>query len=166
MESIGINLQLLIAFLVNFVILFVLLSVFLYKPVLKMLDQRQAKIKESMEQAERIKEQTAKSEEQIRAHLETARKEGQAIITQATQLGERLKDEARDNARREASILVEKARAEIEHDRDKALDGLRTEFADIAILAAEKVINESMDKKKHQKLIEEVLEESRTFKSR
>lgn len=165
MESIGINLQLLVAFLINFVILFALLSVFAYKPVLKILDQRQAKIKESMEQAERIKEQTAKSEEQIKAHLETARKEGQAIITQATQFGEKMKDEARDSARKEASILVEKARTEIEHDRDKALEGLRTEFADIAILAAGKVINESLDKKKHLKLIEEVLEESKTFKS-
>jgi F-type H+-transporting ATPase subunit b len=49
MEGIGINLPLLIAFVVNFVILFALLSVVLYKPVLKMLEERQAKIRESME---------------------------------------------------------------------------------------------------------------------
>ncbi len=61
-------------------------------------------------------------------------------------------------------MVIERARVEIERDRDKAIEGLRGEFADIAILAAEKVINESLDKKKHQKLIDEVLDESKTFK--
>jgi len=138
MEGIGINLPLLVAFVINFVILFTLLGIFLYKPVLKMLDERQAKIKDSMEQAEQIKEQAAHSEEQIKAHLETARKEGQAIIAQATQIGERLKEEAKE--------------------------GARQEFVDIAILAAEKVINETLDREKHRKLIGEVLEENTTFK--
>ena len=164
MEGIGINLPLLIAFVVNFIILFGLLSLFLYKPVLKMLDERQAKIKESMEQAEQIRQQTARSEEEIKSHLETARKEGQSIIAKATQMGERLKEEAKDSARQEAEIVVAKARTEIQRDRDKTIEELRKEFADIAILAAEKVINETLDKKKHRKLIEEVLKESTTFK--
>ena len=163
-ESLGINLPLLVAFVVNFVILFALLSVVLYKPVLKMLDERQARIKESMEQAERIKEQTAHSEEQIKAHLETARKEGQAIVAQAGQIGERLKEEAKEGARQEAEALIAKAHAGIERERDKAIEELRKEFADIAILAAEKVINETLDKEKHGKLINEALQESPTFK--
>ncbi|HAV10100.1 MAG TPA: ATP synthase F0 subunit B [Dehalococcoidia bacterium] len=164
MENIGINLPLLIAFLINFGILFVLLLVFGYKPILKMLDQRQAKIRESMEQADHIREQTAKSEEQMKAHLEAARKEGQTIISQATQMGEKVKEEAREDARKEASAVIERARVEIDRDRDKTIEGLRAEFADIAIMAAEKVINESLDKQKHQKLINEVLEESKLFK--
>lgn len=164
MEGIGINLPLLIAFVVNFIILFGLLSLFLYKPVLKMLDERQARIKESMEQAEQIRQQTARSEEEIKSHLETARKEGQSIIAQATQVGERLKEEAKESARQEAESVVAKARTEIQRDRDKTIEELRKEFADIAILAAEKVINETVDKKKHRKLIDEVLKESTTFK--
>ncbi len=164
MEGIGINLPLLIAFVINFIILFALLSIFLYKPVLKMLDERQAKIKESMEQAEKIRQETARSEEEIKAHLETARKEGQAIIVQATQIGERLKQEAKEGARQEAESVISKARTEIQRDRDKTIEELREEFADIAILAAEKVINETLDKKKHRKLIEEVLKESATFR--
>ncbi|MBM3117966.1 MAG: F0F1 ATP synthase subunit B [Chloroflexi bacterium] len=164
MEGLGINLPLLIAFVVNFIILFGLLSLFLYKPVLKVLDERQARIKEGMEQAEQIRQQTAHSEEEIKAHLETARKEGQSIIAQAAQMGERLKEEAKEGARQEAESVIAKARTEIQRDRDKTIDELRKEFADIAILAAEKVINETLDKKKHRKLIEEVLKESTTFK--
>jgi len=166
MEGLGINLPLLVAFVINFLILFGLLTLVLYRPVLKMLDERQAKIKESIEQAERIKEQTAHSEEEIKAHLETAKKEGQAVIVQTTQIGERLKEEAKEKARQEAEAIVSKAQAEIRQERDKIVDELRKEFVDIAILAAEKVTRETLDKEKHRKLIDEVLKESATFKQK
>jgi F-type H+-transporting ATPase subunit b len=166
MEGIGINLPLLIALVVNFIILFVLLSFFAYKPITKMLEDRQAKIRESMEQAEKIRQETARSEEEIKAHLEQARKDGQGVIAQATQIGERLKEEAKESARQEAQVLVDKARGEIQRERDKSIEELRAEFADIAILAAEKVINETIDKKKHRKIIDEVLKESTTLKKK
>ncbi len=164
MEGLGINLPLLVAFVINFIILFVLLSIVLYKPVLKVLDERQTKIKESMDQAEQIKQQTARTEEEIKAQLESARKEGQNIVAQATQIGERLKNEAKEEARQEAESLIAKAQVEIQRQRDKDLDELRSQFADIAILAAEKVINETLDKGKHRKLIDKTLKESTTFK--
>ncbi|MBM3165949.1 MAG: F0F1 ATP synthase subunit B [Chloroflexi bacterium] len=164
MEGLGINLPLLIAFVVNFLILFGLLTLVLYRPVLRVLDERQAKIKESIEQAERIKEQTTRSEEEIKAHLETARKEGQTVIAQATQIGERLKEEAKEKARQEAETILAKAQTEIRQERDKIIDDLRKEFVGIAILAAEKVTRETLDKEKHRKLIDEVLKESATFK--
>lgn len=164
MEGIGINLQLLVAFLINFIILFVLLSFILYKPVLKMLDERQARVKASMEQAEQIKEQATHTQEEIKVQLEAARKEGQAIIAQATQLGEKLKEEAKERTQKEAEVIIAKAQVEIQQERDKAIDELRKEFSNIAILAAEKVINKTLDKEKHRKLIDEVIEESTTFK--
>jgi F-type H+-transporting ATPase subunit b len=164
MEGLGINLPLLVAFVINFIILFGLLTLVLYKPVLRVLDERQAKIKDSIEQAERIKEQAERSEEEIKAHLETARKEGQAVIAQATQIGDRLKEEATEKARQEAENIVLKSQSEIRQERDKLVDDLRKEFVDIAILAAEKVTKETLDKQKHQKLLDEVLKESTTFK--
>jgi len=164
MESIGINWQLLVAFLVNFLVLFGLLTAILYKPVLRMLDQRSARIKESLEQAEKIKEQASRSEEQIKAAVEAARKEGQAIIAQASQIAEKIKEEAKDNARKEAEIIIKKAKDEIKLERDKSIGELRAEFANLTILAAEKVIKESLDAQKHRKLINEVLEQSKSFK--
>jgi len=161
MEGIGINLPLLVAFVVNFIILLILLSVILYKPVLKTLDERQTKIKDSMEQAERIKQQVVQSEENIKTQLESARKDGQKIVAQAEQIGERLKTEAKEEARHEAESLVSKARVEIQRQRDKDVEDLRKQFADIAISAAEKVIKETLDKQKHRKLIDDVLEEAK-----
>ncbi|MCX5992875.1 MAG: F0F1 ATP synthase subunit B [Chloroflexi bacterium] len=164
MESIGINWQLLVAFLINFLVLFGLLTAVLYKPVLKMLDERAAKIKESLEQAEKIKEQTSRSEEQIKAAVEAARKEGQVIIAQASLIAEKLKEEAKDGARKEADVIVKKAKDEIKLERDKSIADLRSEFSNLTILAAEKVIQESLDAQKHRRLIDEVLEQTKTFK--
>jgi F-type H+-transporting ATPase subunit b len=160
MGDLGINLGSLIAFLITFIVLIVLLRLVAYKPIIKMLDERSAKIKESMEQAEAIKEKTAHAEETIKAQIEAGRKEGQAIVAQASQVGERVKGEARAEARQEAEALIAKARAEIDRERIESIDQLRKEFVDLAILAAEKVIDESLDKKTHQRLIEDVLEQS------
>ncbi len=164
MEGLGINLPLFLAFIVSFLILFGLLSVVLYKPVLKMLDERQAKIKESMDQAEQIKLQTETTKEEIRSQLDSARKEGQKIIAQAEEIGNKLKAEAKEEARKEAEALIAKAKTEMQIQRDKDINELREQFADIAISAAEKVIDTTLDKKKHQELIEETLDKSSLFK--
>jgi len=160
MGAIGIDWQVLLAQFVNFAILFGLLSVLLYKPMRRMLDERSNKIKESMEQAEQIKEQMTKSEEQVKLQLDTARREGQDILAQAAQMGERLKEEAKGEARQEAEVIVARARTEIERERDQAIDEVKREFVDLAITAAEKVVNESLDRDKHRRLIEEVLEQA------
>jgi F-type H+-transporting ATPase subunit b len=164
MESIGINWQLLVAFLVNFLILFGLLTAFLYRPIVRKLDERQKKIKESLEMAETIKDQASRSEEQIKAAIEEARREGQAVIGQATQIADKIREEAKDGARKEAEAIIGKARAEIKLERDKSIADLRSEFTNLAVLAAEKVIKGSLDAQKHRKLIDDVLEQSNTFK--
>jgi F-type H+-transporting ATPase subunit b len=164
MGALGINLPLLVAFVVNFVILFGLLGLVLYKPVTKMLDERSRKIKESMEQAEATKAQYARAEEEVKKWISKAREDGQALISQASQMGERLKEEAKEGARKEAQVIVDRTRAELEEERDRIIDDLRREFVDISISAAEKVIRETLDKERHRRLIEETLEESAAFK--
>jgi len=155
----GISLPYLLAFMINFGLLLFLLTFVLYKPITKTLDERAAKIKESLEKAEQIKQESVRAEESVKAQIEAGRKEGQAIIAQATQNGERLKEEAKAEARKEAEALIAKAQAQIESDREESFNKLRREFADLAVLAAEKVIEQSLDKKAHEKLIEKVLEE-------
>ena len=159
MEDIGISLSGLVAQLVNFFILFGLLFLVLYKPVMRMLKERSDRIKEGMEQAEQVKERMAETEQQVKKQLEAARKEGQNILAQAGQIGEQLKEAARQEARQEAEAIVVRARVEIERERDAAIDELRRQFSDLAIMAAEKVINETLDKEKHRQLIDEVLEQ-------
>jgi F-type H+-transporting ATPase subunit b len=159
LDKLGIDVPSLVAFFINFFILLGLLTLVLYKPVIRMLDQRSAKIKESLEQAERMKQESVRAEETVKAEIEAGRREGQALMNQAAQTAEKLKGEARAEARQEAEALIAKARIEIDREREESVNQLRQEFADLAILAAEKVIGQSLDKKAHQQLIDKVLEE-------
>jgi len=162
--ELGISWQGLLGQIINFVLLLVLLYFIGYKPIRKMLDERSTRIKEGIDQAELAKEAAARAEEEVQRRLDEARKDGQLILAQASEMGERLKAEAREEARREAEALIVRARAEIGMERDEAIDRLRQEFADLAILAAEKVIKETLDKERHRRLIQEVLEESSTLR--
>src|SRR4030042_11023 len=101
LDKLGIDLPQLLAFVINFFLLLGLLTLVLYKPVTRMLDDRAAKIKESLDQAERMKQEMVHAEEEVKAQIEAGRKEGQAIIAQASQTGERLREEARAEARKQ-----------------------------------------------------------------
>ncbi len=162
--GLGLDLPTFIGQLVSFLILLGLLVYVGYKPIRKMLDERANRIEESMEQAEATKQEYERAKVAVQEQISKARQEGQAVIGQATQIGDRLKEEAKEEARKEAQTIVDRTRVELERERDKAIDDLRREFVDTAILAAEKVINETLDKEKHRKLIEQALEESATFR--
>lgn len=162
--SLGINLPLLVAFIINFIVLFFLLRLFLFKPVLKMLDERAKRAKEGMELAEATKKEYEQAKVEVQKQIDRGRQEAQAIIAQTMQTGERLKEESRQEATKQAQLIVDRTRAELEVERDKIVENLRKEFVDISISAAEKVIKETLDKEKHRKLIEETLKESVVLK--
>ena len=164
LADLGINLPTLVAQIVNVVILLGLLYLVAYKPVMRMLDERSRRVKESMEQTDAIKEQAARAEEEVKKQLEAASREGRDRIAQAIQIGEDVKQKAQQEARQEAETLISRTRTEIQRERDEAIDELRKEVADLTILAAGKVIERSLDKKAHRELIDKVLEESTTLK--
>jgi len=166
LADLGINFPTLVAQIVNFAVLFGLLYLVAYKPVMRMIDRRSQTIREGMEQAEAMKEQAARTEEEVKKQLEAASREGQERIARAVQIGEELKRKAEEEARQEAEILIARARNEIQQERDEAIGELRKEFADLTIMAAEKVIERSLDKKAHRQLIDRVLEESSSLKKR
>ncbi len=162
--SLGINLSTLIAQIINFVILFGLLYLVAYKPFMRMIDERSGKIKDSMAHTEYVREQTAKTEQEIARRMSEAGKEGQKIIAQANELGKQLRLKMQQEAEQEVGALIAKAQLEIQRERDEVAEELRQEFADLAVLAAGKLIDRSLDKKSHRQLIEKVLEESSSMK--
>ena len=160
MDQLGLNLPLLIVQVLNFFVVLLALRLFLYKPVLAMLDRRSERIREGLEAAEKSKEQAASAEQDVARQLDDARRQGQALIAQAQDASTRIQEDARTQARQEGDTLLERARNEIQLERDQAIAELRKEFADLTINAAEKVINQSLDRQAHQRLIDEVLAES------
>ncbi|MFC1865209.1 F0F1 ATP synthase subunit B [Chloroflexota bacterium] len=160
MEGLGISLPTLIAQVVNFVILLLLLYLVAYKPVLRMLDARSGKVKESMEQTEQIKEQAELAEKEAEKRIQEASKEGQSMLQKAEQFGEEIRQKARQDAEVQAEKLIFRAKAEIQSERDEAVSELRQQFANLTILTAGKVIDKTLDKEAHRELIRKALEES------
>jgi F-type H+-transporting ATPase subunit b len=160
-DALGINLPQLIAQIVNFFVLMAVLRLVLYKPILKMLDERKMKISEGLNAADIARAEAAKAQANIQEQIEVARREGQDIVGNAQQIATRIQAEAREQSARDAEAQRVRALADIQLERDRAIAELRGEFADITVTAAEKVINQSLDRGAHQRIIDEALAESR-----
>jgi F-type H+-transporting ATPase subunit b len=160
-DELGFNIPVLIAQLVNFFLLLVVLRLFLYKPILEMLDRRSQRIREGLDAAEQSKEQASEAEAQVARQLEQSRAQGQQLIAQAQDAANRIQEEARNQARSEGDAILERARREIQLERDQAIAELRAQFGDLTVSAAEKVIGQSLDRAAHRRLIEETLAESK-----
>lgn len=158
--ALGINLPSLIAQLINFTILLIFIGWASKRWLFPMLDERRKRIQEGLDASEEAKQRLAQAETEAGAELEKARQEGQALIGQAQQMSARVQEEGRQAARADAETLLERARSEIQLERDAAIADLRREFADLTITAAERVIRRSLDRQAHRDLIEEVLAEA------
>src|SRR3990170_4535812 len=133
--ALGFNLPALIAQLINFTLLLVLFSVLLYKPLLRVLDERKQRIQEGLDASDEAKRRLSQTEQAVAKELDKARQQGQALIGQAQQISARIQEEARQAARAEAEQLLGRARSEIQLERDSAIADLRREFGDLTIMA-------------------------------
>ena len=164
LETLGIHFPSLAIYLVNFLMLLVLLRLFAYKPILRLMDQRAERIRESLEAADRAREDAASSQTAIQEQITEARREGQRRMDQTREAADRFRTEEMDKARQEAEAFVERARADIQRERDTALEEVRASFGDLAITAAERVIRRSLDRQAHEELITQVLEEGESLR--
>ena len=160
MEALGINLGYLISQIVNFTLLAVLLYFVAYKPVLRMLDERSARIQKGLEDAEVASRRAAEMEQEYEQRMVEARREGQEIIAQATQMSEKARQDILAQAREEARAQVERAREEISRERDQAMAELRQQVADLSLTISEKVLAETLDEEKQRRLIAQFLEQT------
>ena len=160
MAELGFHWPSLLVYLVNFTILLAILYVVGYKPILRILNQRTERIRGSLEEAERIRTESEERQEEMKKELDQARQEGQVLITQARELADRYRDEERQKAKEEAETFLTRARGDIERERDNAIEEVRQQFADLAIAAAERVVERSLDRDAHREVIEKVLQES------
>lgn len=164
MEALGINLGYLISQIVNFTLLALLLYFVAYKPVLRMLDERSARINKGIQDAESASRRAAEMEQEFERQLTEARREGQEIVAQATQLSERAGQEILERAREESRAQIERAKEEIARERDLAMADLRRQVAELSVMISEKVLGEALDEQNQHRLIAEFLEQTEELK--
>jgi F-type H+-transporting ATPase subunit b len=160
MAGLGIQWAQLLFQLLAFIILIWLLWRFAYKPVLGLLDQRADRIRQSMEQADRIERQLAETEQRNQEILAEARREAQKIIANARELGDRQIAQAREAAHTEGDKQLQQSLAQLRAEEERAKTELRQEYADLVIRAASRVLRQELDPQKHLQLIDATLREA------
>lgn len=159
LDSLGFDLGKFIWAIVNFLILLVILNKFAYKPIIKMLDDRKKSIEDSLTQAEKAKDDAEKLQKEYQTQLMEAKKEAQEIMEKATKLGEQMREEIVANAQSEANKAIQRAQEEINREKEKAVATLRDEVANLAVLAAGKVLDKAISVEDHEKMVKEFVAE-------
>lgn len=143
---------------VIFILLFLALRKLAWKPILEAIENRENQIAESLKKAHESREEAETLLEKQRQLLENAQLEAQKIIREQKELALQMRQQLEEDARKKIDAMFEKARNEIEHQKKIALQELKDEVANYAVLIAQKILEESLDPKKHEKIIHEYLD--------
>src|SRR5579862_202172 len=143
MAALGINAAALAAQLIVFGIVLFILWRFVYPALTKTLDQRRENIRVGIENAEKSRRELADAEQRVAAMLDEARQEAQGVIAQATQAAQHVREEIEQQTQERARDIMTQAEKRIQQEITKARADLRQQVADLAILAAGKVVGSS-----------------------
>ncbi|MDD3653238.1 MAG: F0F1 ATP synthase subunit B [Desulfotomaculaceae bacterium] len=150
----------LIGQIINFLILLFLLKKFAFKPLGKLLSDRQQLIADSITTAEQERQQAEQIKAEYEAEMQRTREMAQEIIQKATKAGEEQAAEIIESAKNEAKRLKDAALVEIKHEKEKAVAEMRDEAATLAILVAGKIINQQIDEDIQHKMVKDFVKEA------
>ena len=145
---------------VNFLVILYLLRRYLWGPILTVLANRAAKIREGLAMAEAAKVERERMKAEVERLLADARREAQAIAERMTKAAEAASADIRTQAKAEADRIRERGREDATQLHDQALAQLRAELAGMVVLAASRVLGRELDPEKHRALIEQSLDEA------
>jgi F-type H+-transporting ATPase subunit b len=160
LEALGIDGLRLVWQIINFLILLFLLQRLLFKPILRLMDSRATKIRDSISEAERMQKLADEIREMNEASVEEAKKRANDMMNAATHAAAQMREQAAQQAREEGERMIERARAEIQLERDRAIADVRHQAVDLAILAAGKVIEQQLSTEQHRQLVTKFLDEA------
>ncbi len=140
-------------------ILFGFIWKFLWKPVTELLEQRQELVVNDLEGAKKANEDANAIKEQLESKLASARDEAKNILAASKVRAEVEKSDILKDANLEAVEKLNKAKADIELEIEKAKKDLKDEIVNVAFKVAEKIIDEEVDKDKHESVINQFISE-------
>ncbi len=145
--------------LLTFLVMFGLLARYVYPEIVKQAEARQRAVAEQLAAAEKAHTEAEAQLKEAQAKLEDARKTAQGVIDAAGKSAEQLRQEMRQKAEEDVKRIAESSRKEIEAERDRAIQSVRGEVANLVVIATEKVIGETLDANKHKQLIDKAIAE-------
>jgi F-type H+-transporting ATPase subunit b len=155
----NVNVGLTIWTIVIFLMLVLILGKFAWGPILTSAKAREDRIQQALDEAARRQEEAVALLEQHRAQLADARRQAQEIVNEGKTAGERVRKDIEEKARTEGQSLLERAKSEIDREKESALDQIRKESVDLALAAAARLMNEKLDPEKDRRLVVSYLDE-------
>lgn len=155
MDKLGINLGYLLVQVFNFLILFLVLKVWVYKPILNMLDKRRQTIAQGLEDARIASEARANAEEEAKKLLAEAQTKANQVVNEATQRAEEAAKQVKASTEQDLEKQRNAALIEAQLERDRMLADVRGQIATLAIAASQKLIGESLTEERQHALINE-----------
>jgi F-type H+-transporting ATPase subunit b len=143
---------------VSFAVLFFVLYKFAFPGILNILEEREKKIKDSLDQAERHRSEAEQILKKYEAKLSAAAKEAEGILAAAKERAQRLLDENEQRLTAEADRIMGDAAREIESERRKAVQDIRSQTTDLALMVAEKVVQRTLTEADQRKFADEALD--------
>ena len=140
---------------VIFTILLLVLWRFAWGPILAAVEAREKGIQNALEEARSRQAEAEKLLDEHKAQLADARRQAQEILAEGREAGDRLRKDLEGKAREEAEAILERARAEIQREKDAAVDALRRESVELALAAASKLLHAKLDGEQDKKLVME-----------
>jgi F-type H+-transporting ATPase subunit b len=153
------NLGLMIWTLLAFVITLLILRRYAFPKIAEALDKRRRAIEESIDHAERTRQEADKILAEYRERLQEARSQADDIVQRAHRAADNVQEEAKQDAKQQHEEMMESTRREIERETQRSLEQIRREVANLTVTATEKVTRKSLDDDDHQRLVREALEE-------
>jgi len=145
---------------VGFLILLFILTKFAWKPVMKSISERERSIEEALDSAEKAKEEMSRLTNENEQLLIQARAERDAILKEAKELKDQIVLDAKTSAEEEGAKMIEKARREIDHQKNIALAEVKSEVSTLALEIARKVLVSNFeDQASQEQLISELLKD-------
>jgi F-type H+-transporting ATPase subunit b len=145
--------------LVAFLVVVFLLAKYILPPLSRIMEERQATIRQALADAEEAKRRSAEAEEEYKRILGEARTQARAVVEEANKMAEQARSERRQQAESEYERIVSTASAEVDAQTRRAQEELRQQAADLAIAVAEKVLGEGIDRAAQAGLIDRTIDQ-------
>jgi len=140
-----------------FLLLFAVLAKFAWKPLLAAVEKREKNIEDSLQKAEQAKVDAEELIEKHKKMIDEAHVQAQKILKENKELAEKLRTDMEADAKEKIDKMFAKAHTDIENEKKAALQELRQEVVHLSVQISEKIILESLDEKKHRKLIDDYI---------
>ncbi|MFC3039658.1 F0F1 ATP synthase subunit B [Virgibacillus xinjiangensis] len=142
-----------------FIVLLLLVKKFAWGPVMNMMQKREEYVAGEIEAAEKNRADAEKASKEAQEQLKQTKQEAQQMIEEAKTAGTRQEQQIIESARQEAARIKEAAQADIENEKEKALQALQDKVASLSVLIASKVIEKELSAQDQEKLIDDYIKE-------